>query len=120
MCGRRTAAKFAAGRRLKSASMIEHSIHVQFRDGGFQLSARLKRTPLFIGLLAAFLAGAVIAPPLLAWLVTSFVELTGGERQTRPAVTQQDLLKLRGASDAQSEIELRSVRSGRIDGARRG
>ena len=73
------------------------------------MSARLKRMPLFIGLLAAFLAGAVIAPPLLAWLVTSFVELTGGERQNRPAVTQQDLLKLRGASDAQSEIELRSM-----------
>ena len=73
------------------------------------MSARLKRTPLFIGLLAAFLAGAVIAPPLIAWLVTSFVELTGGERQNRPAVTQQDLLKLRGASDAQSEIELRSM-----------
>ena len=62
-----------------------------------------------VWVLAAFLIGAVITPPLIGWLVTSFVELTGGERQNRPSVTQQELLKLRGASDAQSEIEMRSI-----------
>ena len=73
------------------------------------MSAKLKRTSLVVWILAAFLAAALITPPLIAWLVTSFVELTGGERQNRPAVSQQDLLKLRGASDAQSEIEMRSI-----------
>jgi hypothetical protein len=74
-----------------------------------QVSAKLKRTSLLVWVLVAFLVGAVIAPPLIAWLVTSFVELTGGERQNRPSVAQQELLKLRGASDAQSEIEMRSI-----------
>ena len=74
-----------------------------------QVSAKLKRTSLFVWVLASFLIAALIIPPLIAWLVTSFVELTGGERQNRPAVSQQDLLKLRGASDAQSEIEVCSI-----------
>ena len=73
------------------------------------MSAKLKRTSLLVWVLAAFLIGAVITPPLIGWLVTSFVELTGGERQNRPSVSQQELLKLRGASDAQSEIEMRSI-----------
>jgi hypothetical protein len=80
------------------------------------VSAKSKRTFRWVWLLAAFLVGALITPPLIAWLVTSFVELTGGERQNRPSVTQQELLKLRGASDAQSEIELQHAWP--IDGAR--
>jgi hypothetical protein len=75
------------------------------------VSAKLKKTSLLVWILAALLAAALIIPPVVAWLVTSFVELTGGERQNRPAVAQQDLLKLRGASDAQSESEMRSIYS---------
>src|ERR1700741_958998 len=74
-----------------------------------EVSAKLKKTPLLVWILAVLLTAALIIPALVAWLVTSFVELTGGERQNRPAVAQQDLLKLRGASDAQSEIEMRSI-----------
>ena len=73
------------------------------------MSAKLKKTSLVVWILASLLAAALIIPPVVAWLVTSFVELTGGERQHRQAVSQQDLLKLRGASDAQSEIEMRSI-----------
>ena len=73
------------------------------------MSAKLTKTSLVVWILASLLAAALIIPPVVAWLVTSFVELTGGERQHRQAVSQQDLLKLRGASDAQSEIEMRSI-----------
>jgi len=58
--------------------------------------------------LATLLAG--VAGTLLAvWLVMHFVELTGGQRQSRPPVARQELLKLRAASDEQSRIELRNM-----------
>ncbi|MGB9367262.1 MAG: patatin-like phospholipase family protein [Xanthobacteraceae bacterium] len=75
------------------------------------MPAKSKRTSRLVWILAALLAAALIVPPVVAWLVTSFVELTGGERQNRPSVSQQELLKLRGASDAQFETEMRSVYS---------
>ena len=53
------------------------------------MSAKLTKTSLVVWILASLLAAALIIPPVVAWLVTSFVELTGGERQHRQAVSNR-------------------------------
>ena len=60
-------------------------------------------------IVAALFAGAIVGDLVTGWLVIHVVELSGGQRQTRPPVAQQDLLKLRGASDEQSDIEIRTM-----------
>jgi hypothetical protein len=69
----------------------------------------MKRWFRLFQILAVGLAGAVIGSLCTTWLAVNVVELSGGESQTRPRVTHQELLQLRGANDAQSEAEIRAV-----------
>ena len=69
----------------------------------------MKRKLSLFRILAVGLAGAVLGSVSTAWLVFHVVELSGGESQTRPRVTHQDLLQIRDASDTQSEAEIRTV-----------
>jgi hypothetical protein len=66
--------------------------------------------------LAIGLAGALIGGLLIPWLLVHALELS--ERQTRPHLSQQDLLKLEVASDTQSETEMRMAHSRVVERAK--
>ena len=63
--------------------------------------------------LARGLVGVLVLGLLIAWLRDHIVELSGGERLTRPHVALAELLERRGTSDTQSESEMR-IAHGRL------